>query len=142
VFHLDRAGVHNLYPEIIGVAVKQLIVDQGPSANATPAPKRPLGKESNDPIPGYNYCGPGNNGGSTSPATTDDCCKAHDSCYDQYGLSGNNVVPGHAGYAVGPAQRNCDQALCGCIRMGPVPAGAYDRFVRWLIQGQFCYGGQ
>ncbi len=51
-----RGGAHTLYPDMIGVPVKQLIVDQGPSANATPAPKRPLGKR--NACPGDVLCNP------------------------------------------------------------------------------------
>ncbi len=58
VFRLNRprGGAHTLYPDMIGVPVKQLIVDQGPSANATPAPKRPLGKR--NACPGDVLCNP------------------------------------------------------------------------------------
>lgn len=87
---------------------------------------------------GYNYCGPGNNGGPTTPGTLDDCCRRHDNCYDQSNLSSNNVLPGHPGAGATSAQRKCDQAFCDCMRFS-TPAGLADRFLRYFAEGQFCY---
>ena len=87
---------------------------------------------------GYNYCGPGNNGGPTTLGTLDACCRQHDDCYDQNHLSKNNVLPGHPGAGAGSAQRRCDQALCDCMRSA-TPAGWADSFLRYFAGGQFCY---
>jgi hypothetical protein len=88
---------------------------------------------------GYNYCGPGNNGGPTQPKTVDDCCKDHDNCYGKSGLSAGNVSIYPPGKGAGPAQRICDQALCNCLENNALPSGPYDLTVMGGAMYLFCY---
>ncbi len=143
---------HPLYPVILGIpdgldptegsAAPTTSVEAAPEAapNEPPPNEPPLQKPGYMTVQfhDYNYCGPGNNGGSTTPGTLDDCCRQHDNCYDQGGLSSNNVLPGHPGAGAGTAQRKCDQAFCDCIRFNS-PIGLADRFLRYFAEGQFCY---
>ncbi len=88
---------------------------------------------------GYNYCGPGNNGGSVQPDTTDACCKAHDQCYGS--LSGYDVLVHPFGIDAGKTQRGCDSQLCGCIQgLGDRNLKGFgDNALRYGIFGLFCY---
>ena len=82
----------------------------------------------------YNYCGPGNNGGPTTPGTVDACCKAHDACYGRAGLSANNMAtPGSSASA---AQQACDNQLCKCVGKARV-SGPIDFLMRFGIREYF-----
>ena len=88
---------------------------------------------------GYNYCGPGNNGGPTQPGTLDNSCKAHDQCYGQNGLSAGSVSIFPPGAGAGPAQRKCDKALCNCLENNALLSGPYDVMIMGGAAYLFCY---
>ncbi len=69
------------------------------------------------PLPGYNYCGPGNNGTPpTSPL--DQACKEHDECYETCGLDSKDVKYTCRGQDKGPScQDDCDDDLCNKARI-------------------------
>jgi Phospholipase A2-like domain len=91
-------------------------------------------------FPGYNYCGPGNNGGATTPNTTDNCCKQHDLCYSSNGLNWIDAILHLGGLGVGAAQAKCDRALCDCVgTLKSAPLSGYDYRMRNAIQQTFCY---
>jgi hypothetical protein len=90
---------------------------------------------------GYNYCGPGNNGGQASPGTMDNCCKAHDQCYGRNRLSAGSVSVFPPGKGAGPAQQSCDQALCNCLER-TLPSGPYDVTIMGGAAYLFCYQHQ
>jgi hypothetical protein len=140
-----RHGRHPLYPDILGVLFGLIPTEASAmlvfsASGATPPNVPPLLKPGYMTVQfhGYNYCGPGNNGGPTTPGTLDDCCRQHDNCYDQGQLSSNNVLPGHPGAGARSAQTKCDQVFCDCMRFS-APIGLSDRFLRYFAEGQFCY---
>lgn len=72
------------------------------------------------PAPGFNWCGPGNNGlppSSQINLTVDTACQAHDNCYTQAGLSYMAVL---FPFNLTPDERSakgvCDRALCNVVR--------------------------
>ena len=77
------------------------------------------------PLPGYNYCGPGNNGMSPT-CPLDQACKEHDECYEDCGLDSKDIKLTCPGQDEGPScQDSCDDDLCnkahihgGWIRAG------------------------
>ncbi len=85
-------------------------------------------------FPGYNYCGPGNNGVATQPGTVDDCCRQHDNCYGKAGLSFRNM--GTPGAGATPAQQACDRQLCQCVGAAGVTRPS-DSLMKWGIQIYF-----
>jgi hypothetical protein len=69
------------------------------------------------PLPGYNYCGPGNNGMSPTNQL-DQACKAHDECYERCGLDRKDVKFTWPGQDEGPScQDDCDDDLCNEARI-------------------------
>ena len=77
------------------------------------------------PLPGYNYCGPGNI--EKEPTNSlDVACKIHDECYKNCGIDSRKVKINRPGQDRGPScQDDCDDALClaaiehrGWIRLG------------------------
>ncbi len=142
--HRLRHNRHPLYDEIIGVS-DDLVPTQGseawPDGNVQPSNTPPLQRPGYI-IPaqfhGYNYCGSGNNGGSTTPGTTDACCEAHDKCYGD-NLSGKDVVRHFHGSGASSKQRKCDQALCACVKALKPTSNPYDLLMRFGITATFCY---
>ena len=68
------------------------------------------------PLPGYNYCGPGNNGLSPT-SKLDEACKQHDECYESCKLSSDDVNIFDPGQDDGPScQDNCDDNLCDAAK--------------------------
>ena len=63
-------------------------------------------------LPGFNYCGPGNN--SLDPTCPlDQACKDHDECYESFGLSSVDVNFFDRGQDEGPSSQDyCDDNLC------------------------------
>jgi RHS repeat-associated protein len=60
----------------------------------------------NRPFPGYNFCGPGDNG-RWPTNQTDICCQRHDACYDRIGATAANKDK--------PGVPACDAALISCV---------------------------
>lgn len=83
------------------------------------------------PLPGYNYCGPGNNGRPpTSPL--DQACKKHDECYEKCGLDRSDVHILCPGQDEGPScQDDCDDELCDS-------AGIHGGWIRMGVKYLFC----
>jgi len=146
---IPRQLMHKRHPlyKLIGI---QVLVDEGSSApvasTGAPSSSPPLqlpgysGQVIPVQFPGYNYCGPGNNGGTTTPNTTDDCCKQHDVCYGEHGLTGLDVLRHLSGETPGPEQQRCDQQLCECVNgLTSAPLGTYDEHMRTGITNLFCY---
>jgi len=143
---------HPLYGQIIGILESLIPTEASPVSavfaglGAAPSNVPPLqradysGQIIQVQFWGYNYCGPGNNGGPTAPNTTDECCREHDSCYGSRGLSGWDVLRHLAGANPSPGQQRCDQQLCNCVGgLGSAPIGAYDEHMRIGIGNLFCY---
>ncbi len=89
----------------------------------------PIGKPS-QPLPGYNYCGPGNLLRYPSNAL-DDACKQHDECYAKCGLNHMDVSITNPGQCNNRScQDQCDDSLCNAARIhnGWIKAG-----VRYLF---------
>jgi RHS repeat-associated protein len=64
------------------------------------------------PLPGYNWCGPGNNGFPPTNAL-DKECKEHDKCYDTCKLTSSDICVLDRGQDDGPScQDICDDDLC------------------------------
>jgi RHS repeat-associated protein len=83
------------------------------------------------PLPGYNYCGSGNNGLSPT-SQLDYACKEHDECYEDCGLSSEDVSICNPGQDEGPScQDNCDDALCNA-------AGVHGGWIRVGVKFIFC----
>ncbi len=85
----------------------------------------------NQPIIGYNYCGPGNNG-RIPTNMLDQACKEHDECYDRCGISSDSVSISCPGQDPGPScQDDCDDALCEA-------AGIHRGWIRLGVRYLFC----
>jgi YD repeat-containing protein len=138
---------HPLYVKILGVPVEIIITV------ASAAPVMENGAPSNTPplqrsdysgqiipvqFPDYHYCGPGNDGGTTQPGTTDACCEAHDKCYGP-DLSAGNVSIFPPGKGASAAQQKCDAAFCNCLENQTMPSGPYDLTVMAGGIYLFCY---
>ncbi|HUY26656.1 MAG TPA: hypothetical protein VMV27_04480, partial [Candidatus Binataceae bacterium] len=143
-------GRHPLYDQILRIA-RQLILTQaspvwelfsGPGTIPPNVPPLLRADYSGQIIPvqfwGYNYCGPGNNGGPTQSGTSDECCRQHDKCYGS-GLSAGNVSIFPPGKGAGLAQHKCDQAICNCLENKALPSGPYDAAVMAGAVYLFCY---
>jgi len=141
---------HPLYGQIIGILESLMPTEASPVSaifaglGAAPSNVPPLqradysGQIIQVQFWGYNSCGPGNNGRSTTPGTVDDCCTVHDKCYGP-GLSAGNVSIFPPGRGAGPAQQKCDQALCNCLENKALPSGPYDAAVMAGAVFLFCY---
>ena len=76
----------------------------------------PVGKPS-QPLPGYNYCGPGNLPRSPSNAL-DKACMDHDECYAKCGLNHLDVSILNPGQCkTRNCQDQCDDSLCTAARI-------------------------
>jgi hypothetical protein len=83
------------------------------------------------PLPGYNYCGPGNNG---MPPTSglDEACRRHDECYGDCLLSSDDVSICDPGQDDGPScQDDCDDDLCDA-------AGVHGGWINLGVKWIFC----
>ncbi|HYB91772.1 MAG TPA: hypothetical protein VEC38_12090 [Candidatus Binataceae bacterium] len=133
---------HPLYPVILGIS-DGIIVTEGSPSPANDDSDRPL--QINPyfiPVqfPGYNACGPGNNGKPTQPGTTDNCCNIHDQCYASAGLTWLDAIEHLGGLGAGKAQAACDRALCKCVGdLETSPSSQYDYRMRISIENTFCY---
>jgi hypothetical protein len=137
-----RHGRHPLYPDILGVLFGLIPTEASAmlvfSASGAPPPNvAPLQKPGYMTVqyPEYNYCGPGNNGGTTTPDTTDNCCKQHDDCYALHGLTAENMH--RPGQGASAAQQACDQQLCTCVSGLPGASGPYDALMQFGIRKYF-----
>jgi hypothetical protein len=144
-----RHGRHPLYPVMLGIQnglipteasaafdlKSAAFISSGPGA--TPSNVAPLQKPGYMTVqyPEYNYCGPGNNGGTTTPDTTDNCCKQHDDCYALHGLTAENMH--RPGQGASAAQQACDQQLCTCVSGLPGASGPYDALMQFGIRKYF-----
>jgi hypothetical protein len=90
-------------------------------------------------LPGTNYCGPGNKGGTPQRNTLDQCCREHDAAYSKDGLNALNVPDrffgGISGYFPSKEQLEDDQALCDCAKRLPPSEGRVERLI---VMGIFC----
>ncbi|HZQ94305.1 MAG TPA: hypothetical protein VFA67_04800, partial [Candidatus Sulfotelmatobacter sp.] len=89
-------------------------------------------------LPGTNYCGPGNNGGTTKPNTLDRCCQEHDIKYGAAGLDGYNVFDRFGmscGFLPTEKQLEADRKLCKCAKGLPPSEGYIERLI---VMGIFC----
>lgn len=90
----------------------------------------PMGVPS-QPLPGYNYCGPGQLPRIPSNGL-DDACRMHDECYSKCGLSARSVSILNPGQCNQPGcQDECDDALCDA-------AGIHQGWVRAGVRYLFC----
>lgn len=65
------------------------------------------------PLPGYNYCGPGSLPSRSPSNRLDDACRSHDNCYESAGMSSEDVDICDPGQDTGPSNQDiCDDALC------------------------------
>ena len=138
---LERAKRHPLYIWFDGIP-GSIVINLAPAitldlTSNTPPLQRP-GNSQQGIIAvqfwSYNACGPGNNGRPTGPGTVDNCCNAHDSCYESFGLSAGNMAP--PGSSAPVPQRACDSQLCGCVGSARV-AGPLDYLMRFEIREYF-----
>ncbi len=125
---LDSAAVEAATPFSSPLAA---ISDNPPSTSGNPYG----GHLSKAQFPGYNYCGPGNNGGPAEPGTTDFCCKQHDECYDKQGLSAKNMQS--PGPGASPQQQQCDAQLCKCVNGLTGASGPLDTLMQFGIREYF-----
>jgi hypothetical protein len=95
--------------------------------------------EWNNPVSGYNYCGPGQGPGDYPAPTndTDSCCKFHDRCYGT-SFSGKDVVKNLVVGGEKPRQLICDRVLCECLSRTP-SAGSKDFLVQQGAMLLFCH---
>ena len=86
----------------------------------------------NRPLPGYNYCGPGNYSGRGPNPGLDVACEAHDKCYGTSGFDAGDVSVFNPGQGSGPSdQDTCDDNLCD----------AANQSGEWIapgVRGIFC----
>jgi len=131
-------GRHPLYPVILGISDSLIPTMESkgkPDFCGDPdwCGKKPLQKQ---PLPGYNWCGPGNNG---CPPTndTDRCCETHDLAYGS-SFSGWDVVKSAVVGGEKPRQLIADRVLCACLRRNPA-ADFKDVLVQTAAEALFCH---
>lgn len=93
-------------------------------------PRPPKGPS--QPLPGYNWCGPGDNGLPPIDAL-DQGCKEHDECYADCDVSSDDVCLLDPGQGDGPScQDDCDDAICNIARQQGM-SGWILIGVKWLF---------
>ncbi|HEY2113515.1 MAG TPA: RHS repeat-associated core domain-containing protein, partial [Candidatus Angelobacter sp.] len=87
------------------------------------------------PFPGYNYCGPGNAGGSPTNGT-DAVCQRHDQCFHDGGFNARMAATGN----LSPQQQSyadmCNALLCQGLAHTQ-PSGFLDDYAQGLITDYF-----
>jgi hypothetical protein len=103
-------------------------------------PANLIDSEGLDPVYG-NYCGRGNNPGTEPVDDLDRACQEHDECYENNGVSSDQIWAGDL--VLNPGLGNeacpqdaCDDALCEAARN--FDTGGWDKLFQSGVEQLFC----